>query len=368
MSLSTYALGQRAIGGFKFHTADWNTTNTGTALGSGDGIEWLYKGTPKTKVIWTDNTRSTGGAAIQYKREKVQEEFDGSFSVNAGFRLNQRLVAAVYGTDTTTLISGTAYSHLMTFNSIMGGVNGNLGWTDNLNLHDCAMFRVESIDFDWAENKIGELTVNGFGKREILDGSGSNTLATVNANCTLPTQNTTRYQFLSSAQARVRLALAASGALGAAADYTATDAIYPNHIKMSIKRKYMRRHTNLNNPYMDEPVGSDWYEISGTLDLPIMEYAALYTNLIPGTEHKMDIRFLGSQIAVTGQYDTWTWEHPSVTIDTSGLPSLDTPDLLKVSIPWKASTATTAPTGMAFTTPRLTIIDATSASHLTNGV
>ena len=94
MSLTAYASGQLVIAGCKFNSAnDWNSTNTGSALGAGDAIELLPKSTPKPVVVYANNDRIPNGVALRFKREKVQESVAGSFSVNLGYRGCARLAA-----------------------------------------------------------------------------------------------------------------------------------------------------------------------------------------------------------------------------------------------------------------------------------
>lgn len=360
MGLATYAIGAPAVAGFRFHTNDWNSTNTGAALTTGDGFELLPSGVPRTTVMMSEVDSVTGGVGIKRYPVKGSEEFKGSLKMPASYSGPQRMIAGFYGADTTSSLGSGAYSHLLTFTN-NSTYSGTLAWTDNLVCHDCSMTKIESYGVDWKEGALGVFEFGVVGKRELIDGSGANTLSSVNSNCTLPSQPAIRYMIISSAQCTVRIRNAADGALAAGHVY------YPNAISLKFARELKRRKTSHNLPYIDEPLVGNWIPVTGTISFPIWDLIQDWTDIVAGTEKKMDIAFVGTTI---GGGFTWKylWEFPSVYIKSDGLPDLNNPDLLELSFPFTAHTANSAPTGMAFTTPRLTITDTTAASHLTNGV
>jgi hypothetical protein len=348
MSLTSYALGASAVAGFKTHTNDWNTTNTGVDLGANDALEILMQGAPRSAVGMSENLSATGGVGIRKYPVKATE--------NSG---PQRLWALLYGTEAVAA-NGSGYDHTMTWATNSTGT-GNLAWTDNLVCHDIPMLKVNGLTFESAEGQIATLTANVVGKQELIDGSGLNTLANMtDGTVTLPTQAAIRYLQTNDAQCVVRIADASAAALGAG------NVVNPSLVRIAMNRQMQNRFTTLNTPYIDEPLAGNWLEPAITLEFPLWDTTQDWTDIVAATEKKMDIIYTGTTIGGGANWE-YKWEFPSVFISSDGLPELSNEDLLTLTMNCMAHTAATAPTGMAFTLPRLTITDTTSATHFTSG-
>ena len=57
--------GALALAGAKTHTNPWNSSDTGTALSTGDGFEYYLQGAPKTSVGMAPNESATGTIPLQ---------------------------------------------------------------------------------------------------------------------------------------------------------------------------------------------------------------------------------------------------------------------------------------------------------------
>src|SRR3990167_9894307 len=210
MSVTSFAAGAPGYAGFKLHTTSWNT-GTGTAIGAGYGFELLPSGAPRTNVGMNENNSIVGGAGFRKYPVKGTETFEGAFKANFAYAGSQAFFSALYGEEATSA-NGTGYNHLLTVGKTTHGV-GNLAWTDNLVCHDIPSTKVKGITATWNEASIGEIDVAVLGRRELIDGSGSNTLSSM-ADATLPTQPAIKYLIAHSSQAVVRIKDASAGALG----------------------------------------------------------------------------------------------------------------------------------------------------------
>jgi len=360
MSLTSYAAGATCYAGFKTHTNDWNTTNTGVQLGAGDGLELLPNGVPRTATVMAENTALIGGGpGVQRYPTKATESIEGAATFNWNYSGPQRLIASLFGVEVASSLGSGGYSHLFTLGN-NSSIVGNFAWTDNLRCHDLNMAKVEAITFALpADGQRGTITPTFLAKRELVDGSGANTTSTM-ASVTLPTQASTRYAVLTSSQLIVRYNAASGDALAAG------DKIYPSGMTLTFARAYKRRRTARNAPYVDEPVVGAWLPVSGSLTFPIDEVSGWWSDMVDGTEKKMDIALTGSLIGGS-VYWKYLFELPSVNVSTEGLPDLNTPDLLETTINFTAHYAASQPTGMAFNFPRLTVTDTTATTHATNG-
>jgi hypothetical protein len=364
MALTSFALGSKSFAAAKFHSNDWNSTNTGTALGTGDGFEMLPSGAPRTTIVWADNESLPGGAALMHPRVKRQEMVEGSFTINAIFTHGLRPIASWWGAEAVAAGGGTGYVHTFTLSPSSTYVY-NLLWSDNLVAHDIPMCKTESLSFNWDDANLGTVEIGVIGKRELIDDSGATTLANAEANITIP--SVIEHVVISDAQCVVRINNQTAGALGTTSSWGTADVICPNAISLDFVRSYKRRFTSCAAPYMNEPVGTDWIDISGSITLPIWTVTQIMADIVAGTPQKMDIVFTGAAIG-GGDFYEWKFEFPYVTIDSDGLPDLATADLSEITIPFVAHTAFANPTGMAFALPQLTVTDATAAVHVTNGV
>ena len=363
MPLTTFAVGAPAVAGFRTHTNNWNTTNTGVALTTGDALEFLLDGAPTTKPVYAENASVYGGVGVQRAGLGASKlEWEGPVKFNGMFlSALSRFFALFFGTETTASLGSGAYSHLFTL-AVNSQMVGNFAWIDNLLCHDIPMCKVQSLEFEFEAGQIPTVTVGLIGKRELTDGSGANTLAGMTTTAiTFPSQPAIRYPLLSSGVSTFRLNTA-SGALLASGD-----AMNPSGIKLSFQRKMEKRFTNLNTPYCDEPVCGGWFEIGGSMTFPTIAAAAEWNRIVGQTECKLDVEFTGSTIGGGITYE-WFFEFPSIFPTGDGAPKPSGPNLLGYELPFTAYSAISHPSGMSFALPRFTVTDNVSANHGTNGV
>ncbi len=357
MSLTTFSQGRAAKAGYKLVTSyDWDT-GTGVELGAGDGLELLPSGTPKTEIGAIEN-QGLCGAGVQLAKLVGTESVSGSPSFNFAYYDVRRLIMSAYGAETVADLTGGAYSHLATIDEINSNV-GSFAWPDKLVAHDIENCKVGGYEATFEEGALGVFKPDLLGRRELTDGSGSNTLATLAA-VTLPTAPTTRYVL--HPQFTVRMNAASGSALAGG------DVIKPSKITIKLERGWASRRTTANGLFIDAPVGGAWIKTSLALDFPINEVAAHYGWMRALTELKCDVVASGSAIGASGFNDQYKWEWPLLQVDASGWPDLNTPDLLTITLNGEGHTARDSLTsGMLFSGHRLTIQDNEAISHLTNG-
>lgn len=365
MSVINLAVGAPFYGGFKQVTSapDWDgvITTQGVLLGSGDGLEILPTGVPMTKLGFVEDN-SLNSTGVQRKRQLRTIDCEGSIQVLCRYRGCERLIFGWFGTDTMTGPTDTVvYTHKATINTINKGNIFNFAAYDNLVCRDFPVCKVEHLKMEFAENTLSVLEAGLVAKRELQDGSGLNTTSTITS-VTLPSPK--EYVVLSAASTvlRMKTVTGSETALGS------NDILYPSKISLTFARKYKKRRSTRNNPYIDEPVAGAWFLIGGSFTLPIDDATAYWTDIVGASEKKMDITFTGGAIAGSASsFYTWLFEYPSMIIESGGLPNINTPDLLEVTFPFTAHRADANPGGMSFQLPQFTCKNLVSTSFLNGG-
>lgn len=359
MAASGGQLPATIVAGFRTHTNDWNTTNTGALISTGDAVDMRLDGAPVPKPKYAENTGVYGGVGWQRMGLPAsQVEWGGPVTFNARFySALTRMFAVFFGAETVAAIGSGAYTHAFTMASKPAWV-GNFSYNDFLMCHDIAMVKVKGLEFEWNEGQIPKVTVDMFGKRELVDGSGLNTASTmVVSSVTYPTQSTTYpYPLLQGSTIRVHtasgIALAAAHALGVA------------KINIKLERDYKDYFTNLNLPYRDEPIAGGWFKGSVTFGFPYLKTVAEWDRIVGQTECKIDIAFTGEAIGA----NTWKWlfEFPcAYAVSEAPKPSNPTPPTFDLT--FDVGSALANPSGMSFSVPTFTVTDVITGSHSTNG-
>ena len=163
MAITPGPVGATTIAGFRTHTNDWNSSNTGAALTTGDAFEMRLEGVPKPKPIYSENVGVVGGVGLQRMGLTLSKyELSGDIKVNGLFACNalSRMIACWFGAETTTSLGGspTAYSHLFTIATNSAFV-GNWAYVENLLAHDSPMTKAQSLGFDWEPGMQPVITV-----------------------------------------------------------------------------------------------------------------------------------------------------------------------------------------------------------------
>jgi hypothetical protein len=361
--MGNFGLGALGKAGFATHLNAWDTTDTGVALSTGDMIEMLPTGFPNEKTT-SDPNVAIHGTGLQAREVVTTKAIDGPINCYLNFySAVSRIMACLFGTEATSVLtSAQSWSHLMTTNEENTAIHGTLAATDNLVARDIMHCKPESAQLVFEQGKIAMGTFGMLGKQMVIDDSGANTLAGLDANLTMLAQPTNKYLLLSSAQPSFRINAFSGGALGAG------DALYPSKVTVNLARSYARRYTAQNGQFIDEPKGGAWREIGLTAEFTDWTDSTHWTWIEDMTSLKCDLSFTSpDSIGASSDKYKWLFEFPEMQIK-GDVPDLNDPDLLKVTFPLIAKEAPSNPTGMAFTAPRLTIQDAASADHLTNGV
>lgn len=359
MAVTSYSHGVAANFGFRTHTNAWNTTNTGVAHTTGDMFESPLAGFPRTTSEGAENNAATGGVGVRWSSIKTREGIIGQVPAYLGFNTLAiaRMIACVHGDETTAQVAATtAYTHTFGWARSSSYV-GCLVATDALRLREIAMCKPFGYEVRVVEGEITQIIFDVVGKREIVDGSGSNTLGAYAG--TLPAKLSVPYAMLDNSA--VRIAAASGGALGSG------DLRYPSTFNFHFRRAYNTgRRTALNAPYIDEPVGGAWIDMGGEFQFTIDDTTGDWAWLRDRTPLKADIVF-DSGVDIDGG-NNWklTWELPEIVPNTDGLPDLDTEDILTPSIPFTCEQAASAPTGMSVTLPTFTWQNDSTADHATN--
>lgn len=364
MAQTGMVLTQTCMSGFRTHTNDWESSNTGAALTTGDALPLTLSGIMQTEVEYSENDAVIGGVGL--RREPIVRTYkcEGTAKFTNLFACNgiARMIACWFGAEAAQSSLGSgAYLHLFTIAANTEYV-GDFAVYDNLLVHDFTMTKIESLEFEWEYGAIPTVTVGMVAKREYTDGSTLNTSSTLTRTLvTLPTQPATLYPILASGSTASTIRLKDQSGTTLASG----DQVYASKVNLKFMRKFDRLFSDRNTPYIDEPVGGDWLDVSGSIGFTNHRTLAEFTRIASGTATKLDISFIGGTI---GGSNTWKWlfEYPIV-YPTGDLPKLSKPGVPPFDFAFSAYDATTQPTGMAFTLPRLSITDNINGRHYLNG-
>lgn len=360
MAMTAYGHGTEAVWGFKTHTGNWNTVDTGTALSTGDGFPVLLAGVPKTTTEIAANNSAPGTLAIQKPGVKTREGVAGSFKSLAQFNCDAllRMFACHYGAEATAQQGGTtAYNHAFTYATNTALV-GNLAGTDNIRLRDFPMTKIMAFEIEIMEGEIGVVTFEPALKKELNDDSGSNTLANVNTNCTIPSVISTPY--LTLADTTVRVNAQSGGALGGG------DVVGVTGVRMRFARAWnVGRRNSVSGLFIREPVGGAWGLVGLELTFDADEDTG-YTWMKGATALKADVTIDSGVEAGTAYNYQWLAEYPYLEPSTDGLPDLSTEDITTEALNMVGKKALTNPTGMAFQQAQLTVTDQVTGDHSTS--
>lgn len=372
VSANSYGQGSALIAGWEWHTNDWDTLG-GVQLAAGDAIKALLTGgMPITTSVLTDNDGALVVVNAFPMRDESQLEAElvaGSLRANWAYGIDalQKMIAGYFGVDTESANGDGSHEHVLT----MVGHNvltGSFAWDDNRIAHDIPQCIVAGLEFE-ATRAIGQVGLTVIGRREIQDGSGNNSRATL-ASCTVPST----YETVTATSAKqspryVAIDGSTTVRINAQSDIAlaAGDEVYPSRIQLVFPKNLESRLTGRNFPWIDQPICGGVAEPTlvlefssdGLDDVP----ASRFDWMRQGTPLKCDIEFKGTTIdGVAPNNYRYFFEIPSVQL-TGTQPQPNGAGLMQVTYQGMMKHAHTAPTGMTgITFPQLTITNERTAS------
>ena len=357
-----YRRGTAVKAGFNAHTNTPWATGAGVAVGAGDALEIIPSEMPKvaTELILDEAAR---GTPFRIGPTPGTKSFGAAPDAYFGYNNNaQRLLAHWWGADAVTgPTEVSTYSHLLTYSEVNEDIFGTWAHHDGLELFDAAMAKIVAHQITFAKNQKTLIKPVIMCRQLLRDDTGPNTdLATFEAAVTLPTQAATRYLLLSSNQFTVRINAFSGGALSSSDDMCVTGATM--NFQRLIEDDAL--FDSCGGRFIQQPLGADSL-ISGSLTFGKDSTIAQYGWQEDATELKMTIECDSGAIIPSATAITWkyTWSFPLITLSSEGVPDFTKRGLFGKTFNWTAGGAESNPTGMAFATPRLVIIDNTSTAH-----
>lgn len=361
MSETSFALGEGAAAGFKINAAEWNTSNTGVVMGTNDRVE-ITGVDLKPKVTWADNDALPGAVAIRRAGVIAQYDYVGKLTGNLPYHGIGRFMASLWGSETTTEygVAGAAYNHLF-IPAADSPYYAAFAYGNLMECHDFAFLHVFGGTFTYATNAIPKVEWDVIAKKELTDGSGSNTLVTLGNLSHLATQPATRFPMLHAAPTTIRMNTSSGIALATG------DKRYPSQVVISVKRTMGPLMSLQNAPFTDQPHNNGWLDIMVTLTFPNYKTASDWTAALAGNLNKLDMTSIGD---VIGSSETFQhiWELPLLEIDANGLPNISKPGLLGYTIPLRARVPYAAVAGMSSLYPSFSLRDSISGNHYANAI
>lgn len=360
--ITTFAQNQPSIWAFDFHSNAW-LLNVGVEHGAGDGFEVYPQGSPRTVTEPGENAAIFNNR-VDRGRVVARKKVTGAYTCPWMFAGLQKQIAMWWGTEVTVIASGgSGYKHTITPAANSANI-GNLAWTDTLVCHDIPCIKMQKTTFRCENGELGEVEFEPYGRRELIDGTGANTLATM-ANVTLHTQPGIKYVQNSSSILTFQMNASTGGSLAASDEYNLVG------FELSCERVWRERFDSSGLPYPSEPVCGTALKFAGSFKFSLVadETGEVGTDewlqIVDQTQMKATIDLVGSSIGGSPT-DYWRQKFylPRIQFDTSGLWQFNTPGSPDLTLPFTCSEESSTPTGFSYAYPYLEITDTRTTNWL----
>lgn len=325
-------------------SAAWGTA---VVLGAADAFDMYSESFSQAPEFILD--KSINGTISPRPKLLSGWKVEGEVEVPARYEGLEPLTAFVFGTaGVPTTVDTTGRIHALRPANSTNGIYSTLAFqkdrTNELCVHEFDSVKWTGFTLASATRDFARITYRGLGRAEAVNTAGGTNNNTTFASVTFPSNR----EIMQHRQVVVRMNDQTTGAL------SGTDAICVSSIEITLTRPLISVLDSCSGYFSPEPFATDQLEVSGVLGFAKYDNTAsagnaiAYAKKIAGTNQKMDITYTGDTLAgAATAFYKWLFQFPYVQLGEGGAPNVTGTGPIEWQLPFTASSAVTAPTGMS---------------------